>query len=439
MYLEGYLIKNSNTGFSEPEIQLMHRLPLGTIKLNNQETMKISKSIFIIGLILFFGCKTEKPKPQEKIETTSKIVSEFNLSQINKLDSIIKDYVIQNKSVGIEFGIQINNTEPIVKKYGYADIETKRKLKETDLFRIASITKTFTATAIMKLVETGKMSLNDTLNKFFPDYPNGKNITIYQLLSHTSGIPNWWEGGMPDNEPKNFPMCENPHQYLQGMKKPSIFEPGEFYSYSNTNYVLLGEIIKQISGETYEKFLEENIFSPSGMTQTEMEYLDKPSKYWINGYAYDESEENPFVEPQSYHMPFSAGGLRSNSIELLKFINTLNSGKIINQRTLEKMTEYALLKSGKPVYEGKYLPPNSKSSKPRANRTKFGYGLGFNLVELYGKPVYYHSGGISGFNSYLMHFPENNTTVSLLANVEDGIVPLLSEMRRIVNEIKPQE
>ncbi len=103
------------------------------------------------------------------------------------------------------------------------------------------------------------------------------------------------------------------------------------------------------------------------------------------------------------------------------------------------MTEYAFLKNGKPVYEGPYMPPNSEPRKPRAHRAKFGYGLGFNLVELYGKKVYYHSGGIAGFNSYLIHFPENNTTISMLSNTENGIVPLLDEFRRIGNEIEPQK
>ena len=107
----------------------------------------------------------------------------------------------QNKTVAIEFGVQIDHTDPIIKRYGYPDLESESELKETDLFRIASITKIFTATAVMKLVETGTINLNDNLNRFFPDYPYGGNITVYQLISHTSGIPNWWNGGMPGNTP----------------------------------------------------------------------------------------------------------------------------------------------------------------------------------------------------------------------------------------------
>ncbi len=292
----------------------------------------IAKSILILFSILIIGCNTKKKESQQKLESPSKVLSSFNLSKIDELDSIVINFTKQNKSVGIEFGVQISNMEPVIKRYGYSDLETKSALKETDLFRIASITKIFTATAIMKLVQAGKMSLNDKLNTFFPHYPNGNNISVYQLLSHTSGIPNWWDGGLPDIKPKSFPMCEKPHLYIQEMKKPFIFEPGEFYSYSNTNYVLLGEIIEQVSSQSYEKFLKENILGPAKMTETEMEHIEKTSKFWVKGYAYDETKKTPFIAPEIYHMPFSAGGLRSNSVELLKFMNTLNSGEIVKKK-----------------------------------------------------------------------------------------------------------
>lgn len=162
-----------------------------------------------------------------------------NIAKIHELDSLIQNLISDKKTAGFAFGIQIEDAKLITKEYGFADLGASRRVSSTDQFRIASITKPFTATAILHLVELGKLSLTAHVDKFFPTYPNGKNISVYQLLSHTSGIPNWWEGGMPENGPKNFPMCDNPHQYLQKMKNGSLFEPGEFYSYSNSGYVLL--------------------------------------------------------------------------------------------------------------------------------------------------------------------------------------------------------
>lgn len=352
---------------------------------------------------------------------------------------MIQKLILSEKTAGFALGIQIGDEEPIIKEYGFADLSANRKVKAIDQFRIASVTKPFTAAAIFKLVDLGKLSLSDHINKFFPDYPNGANISVYHLLSHTSGIPNWWDGGMSEDVPKEFPMCDNPHQYLQGMKNNALFQPGEFYKYSNSGYVLLGEIIEIVSGQPYEDFLKQNIFTPVGMTNTRMEYIEKVNDDWVKGYALDTSKNIPFVDPDVYHMPFSAGGLRSNALDLLKFIKALNSGKIINEASFKKMTSYATLNSGKPVYEGVYRAPGAKPNKRHKEFEKQGYGLGFNLMELYKTPVYYHSGGIAGFNSYLIHIPESNITMVLLANTEDGIMPALKGILKVATEMEDQK
>lgn len=356
-------------------------------------------------------------------------------AKIAKIDSLIKTLISEKKTAGFAFGIQIGDAEPFTREYGFSDLSEQRKVGSNDQFRIASITKIFTATAILKLVDMGKLSLSDNINMFFPEYPNGKNISVYQLLSHTSGIPNWWDGGMPENIPKEFPMCENPHQYLQGMKNNALFRAGEFYKYSNSGYVLLGEIIEIISRQPYEDFLEENIFKPAEMTNTGMEHIEKASGQWVKGYSLDTSKNIPFVDPIVYHMPFSAGGLRSSTLDLLKFIKALNSGKIISKESFKKMTAYAILNNGKPVYEGVYRASDAKPSKQHKEFEKSGYGLGFNIMELYKTPVYYHSGGIAGFNSYLIHIPKSNITMVLLANTEDGIMPALKGILKAATEI----
>ncbi|HYF69178.1 MAG TPA: serine hydrolase domain-containing protein [Ohtaekwangia sp.] len=357
-------------------------------------------------------------------------------TKINKIDSLLQQLISDKKTVGFAFGIQIGDAEPITKEYGLAHLSTGKRVTPTDQFRIASITKTFTATAVMKLIELKKLNLTDSLTKFFPNYPNGENISIYQLLSHTSGIPNWWDGEMSGNVPNDFPMCKKPHQYLQGMKKNALFAPGEFYSYSNSNYVLLGEIIETVSGQSYESFLLEHIYKPARMNATELEYIEKTSDHWVRGYVRDTTQAVPFVDPDIYHMPFSAGGLRSTTHDLLKFIEALNTGKIVSEKSLKKMTSYALLNDGRPVYEGVYRAPNAAPRKPHQEFQKRGYGLGFNLMELYTLPVYYHSGGIAGFNSYLIRIPKNNTTIALLANTENGIVPVLKAILKLATEIK---
>lgn len=354
---------------------------------------------------------------------------------VKKIDELISELVTDNKTAGITYAINVNDSISMSKSYGFSNLESKTKININDEFRIASITKPFTATAIMQLVEKNKLSLNDTISQFFPNLPNSNKITIYQLLSHTSGIPDWWEGEMPKDEPKNFPMCKNPHLYIERMKKISLFEPGTFHYYSNTGYVLLGEIIEIVSGLSYSDYISQNILIPSGMKNTEMEDVEKTAKNWVTGYAYNTEIKNPFTKPQYYHMPFSAGGLRSTATDLMSFMKSLNNGKLVSKKSLEMMTTYAILNNGQPIYE-KLFSPNGNVPDFPSNIEKFGYGLGFQIIQNFDTKVISHGGDIAGFNSVLMYIPKSNTTLVILSNTENGILSNLKQIEKLATSIK---
>jgi CubicO group peptidase (beta-lactamase class C family) len=354
-----------------------------------------------------------------------------NAASIAELDRLVRETVTNGKAAGISYGIQIADEAPVTREHGLADVASGRKLAPGDRFRIASVTKPMTATAVLRLVELGKLSLTDPVARFFPDYPDGRNITIYHLLSHTSGIPNWWDGVLPENTPADFPMCAQPHRYLQAMKTAALFSPGSLYSYSNSGYVLLGEIIGVASGQSYETFLAKHVFGPARMLDTEMEHVEQTSARWVSGYVLDPEKPGSFAAPETYAMPFAAGGLRSTAADLLKFARALRKGILLKPDSVMSMTTYGKLADGRPVYEGKYSPPGSPPPRPRPHVAKNGYGLGFNIMELHGTPVYFHSGGIAGFNSYLIHVPKSRTTIAMIANTENGIVPPLEAVLKI--------
>ncbi len=383
----------------------------------------------MLALLVASGCASMDTSKQGSGEDAART------AKIAQIDALLEDLVTDGKAAGIALGIQVEDEDPIIKAYGLADVSTRRKIHGNDQFRIASVTKPLTATAVLKLVEMRKLSLDDQISKFFPAYPNSENITIYQLLSHTSGIPNWWEGELPSDTPKDFPMCAEPHRYLARMKTASTFPPGGFYKYSNTGYVLLGEIIAKLSRQSYDDFLAEHVFAPAGMNNTAMEYIDEPSDTWVKGYARGSDPAVSFVDPEIYHMPFAAGGLRSSVPDLLKFMNALLGGEIVSRERVAQMTSYARVNDGRPTYEARFVAPGNAPSKSQESIDKRGYGFGFNLMELYGRPAYYHSGGIAGFNSYLLHVPENRTTIVLLANTEDGLVPGLNQVLKIAAEM----
>jgi D-alanyl-D-alanine carboxypeptidase len=325
----------------------------------------------------------------------------------------------------------VGNAKVQVGSYGLADLETHRALLPDAPMRVASLTKPLTATAVMKLVEMKRLSLADPLSKFFPGYPNGQAITVYQLLSHTSGIPNWWDGVLPADTPVEFPMCSEPHRYLARMKTASQFEPGTFYKYSNSGYVLLGEIIEQVSGEPYERFLRHHVFAQAQMARTSLELIDRPAANWAHGYV-RVREAKTFKEPERYHMPFAAGGLRSTAEDMLRFMEALRAGKIVSRKGVAQMTSYAQMNDRRLTFESPFLVPGSPAPKPQEHIAKRGYGLGFNVMELHGTTVYFHSGGIAGFNAYLIYVPRSNTTLVAIANTEDALVPVLKDVLGVV-------
>ena len=358
------------------------------------------------------------------------------LYNANKIDGLISDLVELKRTVGVTYGIQIEDSISLTKAYGLANLKDSILLHSEHQFRIASVTKPITATAVLQLIEAGELSIEDKINKFFPDFPKGNLITVYQLLSHTSGIPNWWQaGGMPEQTPKDFPMCADPHRYIEKMKKTSLFEPGSFYSYSNTGYVLLGEIIEIVSGMSYESYIDKHIFDPSGMKNTELEHIEMSSSNWVSGYAFNRSSKDPFVEPQYYHMPFAAGGLRSTPQDLLNFMNALFSGRLVSETSLTMMTSYAKLNNGKPVYEGTYSQ-SGESKQPPGNLKNIGYGLGFQLMENFETFTISHGGDIAGFNAVLLYIPKSETKLVILANTENGILSKLKEIEKAATHIE---
>jgi D-alanyl-D-alanine carboxypeptidase len=368
--------------------------------------------------------------------TNISIGQNTNQHVINKIDSLIQTLINSKKSVGFMLGIKESSKNTTFKNYGLADLKTKKSITSDSEFRIASITKPITAVAVMTLVENKKLNLSDTISKFFQDFPNGEKITIYHLLSHTSGIPNWWEGEMPKDEPKDFPMCKEPHSYIQRMKTTSFFEPGTKYYYSNSGYVLLGEIIEIVSGMKYEEYLQKNIFTKADMKNTEVEYSPDAKNNWVKGYKQNSSMDTTFSDPDVYAMPFAAGALRSNAQDLLKFMDALIKGKFVKKSTLTKMIKYAQTKSGLPVYEAAFFPNDFIPPSPPSHIKKYGYGLGFSLMEVYEKPMIWHSGGISGFNSILVYLPKTKSQIVFLSNTENGIMPIWEELQKTIIQLK---
>jgi CubicO group peptidase (beta-lactamase class C family) len=220
--------------------------------------------------------------------------------------------------------------------YGYADLEWNVANTPAAKFRIGSVTKQFTAAAILLLDERGKLKIDEPVKDHLPDTPTAwDKITIYELLTHTSGIPNFTE--FPEVI-RALAKESTPAELVASFRdKPLEFEPGTQFHYSNSGYVLLGYLIEKISGQSYGQFLQQNIFAPLGMKNTGVDDNSTVLPGRAQGYAYSHAEmKHPSYLSMS--IVFSAGDLYSTTGDLLKWERGLFGGKVLTASSLTKMT-----------------------------------------------------------------------------------------------------
>lgn len=307
---------------------------------------------------------------------------------VSRMDQVVQSYVSEKKFMGSVLVARGDETL-FSKGYGSANLEWNIPNSPNTKFRLGSVTKQFTAAAILLLDERGKLKIDDLVRKFVPDAPAAwDKITLYHLLTHTSGIPNFTN--FPDYRSQE-PFPATPEQLVARFRdKPLDFQPGEKWSYSNSGYVLLGYVLEKASGESYQAFLQKNIFDPLGMKDSGYDSNSAVIKSRASGYAPSDNGGFP-LNAGFIHMsiPFSAGALYSTTEDLLKWERGLFGGKVLSLASLAKMTT--------PFKED--------------------YACGVSVRTIKGHKVIDHGGGIEGFTTFLAYYPESKTTVISLSNI----------------------
>jgi len=301
-----------------------------------------------------------------------------------KLDELMNAYCKVNKFNG---SVLVSQKGKILlaKGYGIKNAQSKTLNDANSIYQIYSVTKTFTSTVILKLVELKKLSLTDKLNKFYPEFPKGDSITIENLLTHTSGIYDYTRGNnMPDLTEKSFIT------FIE--TKPLDFSPGTSWSYSNSGYWLLGFIIKRVTGMSYEDAVRKYIFKPLKMTHSGFDFKNLMSKDKTKGYEIfnDEIKKEAVI----YDAPgaFAAGAIYSTIGDLYRYHTDLQAFRIVNKEILEKAyTEY---------------------------KNKYGYGWMINSYDE--KKIVSHGGGAAGYRSNFVRMSKENICIILLNNTENA-------------------
>ncbi|MEO5501481.1 MAG: serine hydrolase domain-containing protein [Ginsengibacter sp.] len=274
------------------------------------------------------------------------------------------------------------------KAFGLADREWNVPNTINTKYRIGSITKQFTAACILQLAEQGKLSLNDKLSKYIPDYPKGDSVTIHMLLNHTSGIANYTS--LPAFWPKSILPLSRDSMIAIFKYAPYDFSPGSKWNYSNSGYFLLGYIIEKVSGENYGDYLLKNVIQKIGLKNTLLDRVDSILPYRAKGYEKDGRVwRNAMLI--SMEGPFSAGAMVSTVEDLHKWMKALMENKVVSPASVQKMTT------------------------PYMNH----YGFGLGMDSLFKHKRIGHSGGIPGFVSYLGYYPDDDLYTIVLSN--DGI------------------
>lgn len=336
----------------------------------------VNLTVALAALFLFFAQSTAAP-------TSSAPVASEQVSA--KVDEYMNVAVKAEHFSGSV--LVAKDGKPLVSKgYGMANYELDVPNTPKTIFRLASLTKAFTATAIMQLHEKEKLNINDGVCKYLENCPEiWQPVTIKQLLTHTSGIPNYTN--FPGYEKTAGLFATNAELLARFKDKLLEFSPGEQYRYSNSGYHLLGMIIEKAAGQSYADYLQQNIFTPLGMKTTGLDVTRKILKNRAGGYTLD---DDSLVNADFMDMAHvsASGGLYSTTEDMFLWDQALYTETILSRKTLDEM----------------FTP------------FKGDYGYGWNLIKFFDRQGISHSGLVFGFSTQIKRFPADKVTVIVLSN-----------------------
>jgi CubicO group peptidase (beta-lactamase class C family) len=346
----------------------------------------------MIGIV---GCDTISPEAKQRAEIMS------------QLDEVVSGHAAKGFNGSV---LVANKCRVLLEKgYGMADFEQKQPNAPETVFNLASVSKQFTAMSIMMLRDKGLLDIEDPLSKYISDYPDGDQITIKNLLSHTSGIPEYTTASFvadaadPRSVEELIALFQN---------EPLQFVPGSQYQYCNSNYVLLGYIIEKVSGTAYADFVQNNIFKPLNMNSSGYDDGRVTAKSRAIGYKSINPTATP-ADPFDMSNAYAAGALYSTVQDMYKWDRALCTDQLVKQETINEMfTPY-----------------------------KDGYALGWHAGSMEGQTqqhaVVYHDGAVNGFATYIVRGIKEDSVIIILSNVQgQNFKPMISDIYGVLETVQ---
>jgi CubicO group peptidase (beta-lactamase class C family) len=304
-----------------------------------------------------------------------------------KVDALVRATMLHQHLPGLSLAIARDGAVLYAHGYGYRDLAHRIPADRATVYNLASNSKQFTATAVMLLVQEGKLRLDDTVSRYLPEFRYGARITIRNLLNHTSGIPDY-------ADLDNLPHRATAKQFVDLVRDaPLDFTPGTTFEYSNTNYVMLGMIVEQVSGVSYSEFLSRHVFEPLHMTSASTRVIPASQPDGAFGYTYD---RKIVLAPQTRDdLGYGDGTVNASVLDLVQWDAALDGGRVVDAAAWRAMTHA-------PLHTG-YGP-------------REGYGFGLDLSTLYGHREVSHEGFNVGFASVNATFPDDHIVIIALSN-----------------------
>lgn len=314
-------------------------------------------------------------------------------------DSVVAAALATGQVAGMSVAVVRDRDTLVLKGYGRADLEFDVPTPPDAIYEIGSLTKQFTATAILQLAEQGRLSLDDDLSKHLRDYPlQGRRVTIRRLLDHTSGIASYTS--LPEYESLSLHALTPDSIVAFFSGRPFDFAPGEAMAYNNSGYFLLGLVIEEVSGESYADYVAKHLFEPAGMRDSRYCSERAVVKRRAHGYAMG---PGGLVRAAylAHTWPYAAGSLCSTVGDIVAWNRALHGVKLLSERSYRELVSAGTLADG----------------------TRLRYAKGVAVDSLHGRRAVHHGGDIEGFTSELRWFPDGAVTIAVLMNSQGPVRP----------------
>jgi CubicO group peptidase (beta-lactamase class C family) len=315
-------------------------------------------------------------------------------AQKDSIDEFIGQQMKQQGIIGLSIGIIKNGKVFKAKGYGYANLEYNTPATDSTVYKLASVSKHIVATAIMLLVQEGKLKLTDTITKFFKGAPVSWNkITIRHLLNHTSGLRR--------ESPAFQPMVVQPDSVLikAAYRDSLVFVTGTSWQYCNLGYFMLADIIRQISGQSFSQFMKEKIFNSNKLFNTQTTTLSAVVRGRADGYVRLSGDVVVNAENNITLRP--SGAFLSNITDMLKWEMLMQNNQILSKQNWQQMWE-----------------DTAKTTSFNRDSTSIYYGYGWSVTNHLNRKLVFHTGGMQGFRTIYYRFPADKTAIIILTNTE---------------------